>query len=172
MLSCKERNSEMELATEFYKVLNNDDYSNISLLFSDSIISKELDYKMIFSKQDYIEFLKWDSTFKPEYKVLEIREENEIIKARILQKDIRILFLHEEPIITNQVIRFNNGKISNIEIVEYVRFNESLFNSNRSKFLSWLDKNHPDLNGFIHNQTKKGGLKYLNAIQLYQEANK
>jgi len=38
---------------------------------------------------------------------------------------------------------------------------------NRSKLLSWIAKNNPELNGFIHDQTKAGGIKYLQAIDLY-----
>ena len=170
--SCKERISKIELVKKYYETLNNSDFSNVSSLLSDSILSKEVKYKMMFSHEDYLELLKWDSTFKPEYKVINISEEDEIIKTKISQKDKRILFLNEEPIITNQVIRFKNGKILNIEIVDYIVFNDSIFIRNRTKLINWIDINHPELKGFLHDQTKKGGLKYLKAIEFYQKANK
>lgn len=171
-LSCKKRYNKLELAKEYYEVLNNSNYSNIFYLLADSIISKEIDYKKTFSQEDYIEFLKWDSTFESKHEVLEIKEEGEIVRVKVSQNDKRILFLHEQPIITNQIIRFNNGKISNLETVEYVFFNDSVFIKNRTKLLNWVDKNHPELKGFLYDQTQKGGLKYLKAIELYQETNK
>ncbi|WP_298550507.1 hypothetical protein [uncultured Algibacter sp.] len=172
IFSCKEKKSKIELVKKYFETLNNSEFSNVSSLLSDSILSKEVDYKMMFYKEDYLELLKWDSTFKPEYKVINISEEEGIIKIKISQKDKRILFLNEESIITNQVIRFKNDKISNIEIVDYVVFNDSIFIRNRTKLLNWVDKNHAELKGFLHNQTQKGGVKYLKAIELYQEANK
>jgi len=172
VFSCKQRNSKIEFVKKYYETLNNSDFSNVTSLLSDSILSKEVNYKMMFSQEDYLKLLKWDSTFSPEYRVIEISEEDEIIRTKISQKDKRILFLNEEPIITNQIIRFNNGKISNIEIVKYVVFNDSIFISNRFKLLNWVGINHPEIKDFINDQTEKGGLKYIKAIELYQEANK
>ena len=42
----------------------------------------------------------------------------------------------------------------------------------RTNFLNWMNQNHPEVNGFIFDQTEKGGLNYLKAIKLYNEAKK
>ncbi|MEZ4841262.1 MAG: hypothetical protein R2821_07060 [Flavobacteriaceae bacterium] len=56
---------------------------------------------------------------------------------------------------TDQVIHFDKDKItSGIETTKYVIFNDSVFVKNRDGLLDWIDKNHPELNGFIHDQTK------------------
>tara|TARA_R110002167_G_C12410901_1_gene627904 strand:- start:185 stop:532 length:348 start_codon:yes stop_codon:yes gene_type:complete len=112
--------------------------------------------------------LKWDSIFDPTYKILQIEQEDEIVKAKISKIDKRISFLHQEPIVTNQIIRFDNDKIIGLETTVYVIFNDSIFVKNRDRLVNWIEENHPELNGFLYDQTKTGGLKYLKAIELYK----
>ena len=131
----------------------------------------EYDYEYTFSKEAYVEWLKWDAVFEPTYKILEIGQENGAIKATTSKTDKRILFLNEEPIVTEQVLRFEKDKIISIETTKYVIFNDSLFVANRAQFLNWIDENHPELGAFINDQTEAGGITYLKAIELY-EANK
>ena len=173
-ISCKNSEKEidkLEIAKQYYKVLDNSDDSGIAILLTDSILTKESDYEQIFSMAEYIEWLKWDSVFDPTYETLQIEQENGIVKAKISKIDKRIFFLHEEPIVTNQIIRFDNDKIISVETTDYVNFNDTTFLKNRSELLSWIDENHPELEGFIHDQTKKGGLKYLKAIELFEKQN-
>lgn len=172
-ISCKRSEKEidkLEIAKKYYKVLDNSDDSEIAALLTDSLLTKETEsgYEQTFSLKEYVEWLKWDSTFDPTYEILQIEQEDEIVKARVSKIDKRILFLHEKPIVTNQIIRFDNDKIIGIETTEYVLFNDSIFVKNRNGLLSWVDENHPDLNGFINDQTKAGAIKYLKAIELYQ----
>lgn len=173
LVSCKNSEKEitpLEIAKQYYEVLDNSDDSGIVTLLTDSLLTKETEYnyEQIFSLQEYIEWLKWDAVFEPTYKILQIEQEGETIKAKVSKTDKRISFLHEEPIVTNQVIRFDNSKIISIETTEYVIFNDSIFAKNRNAFVNWVNENHSDLNGFIHDQTKTGGMKYLKAIELYQ----
>ena len=169
-LSCK--NSEkkidrVEIAKQYFKTLDNSDYSKISDWFADSLTTIEGEYKQAYSKSDYLEFLKWDSVFDPNYEILEIGQNNGIVKAKISKLDKRISFLHEEPFITNQIIKFENDKVISVE-TEYVDFNEATWERNKNVLLSWIDENHPELNGFIYDQTESGGIKFLKAIELYK----
>lgn len=160
----------LAIAKKYYKALDTSDYSEITLLLTDSLVTKETeyDYEQTFSLKEYVEWLSWDAVFDPTYEILQIEREDEIIKAKISKIDKRILFLHEEPIVTNQVIRFHNDKIISIETTEYVGFNDSIFVKNRDGLVSWIDENHPEMNGFIHDQTETGGIKYLKAMELYK----
>tara|TARA_R110001583_G_scaffold193907_1_gene363643 strand:- start:554 stop:1114 length:561 start_codon:yes stop_codon:yes gene_type:complete len=169
-ISCKNSEKEIdrvEIAKQYFKVLDNSDYSKMSDWFADSLTTIEGEYKQTYSKSDYLEFLKWDSVFDPDYEILEIEQKNGIVKARISKMDKRISFLHEEPFITNQTIKFQNGKIISVE-TEYVDFNVAIWERNRNGLLGWIDENHPELNGFINDQTESGGMKFLKAIELYK----
>lgn len=160
----------LELAKKYYTILDKSDTSAIKSLLEDSLYTRETeyDYEQTFSQQEYIAWLQWDSIFEPTYQILEIKEENGNVKARISKTDKRIDFLHEQPIVTDQVLRIEKNKITSIETTKYVVFNDSLFVANRDRFLNWIQANHPDAGGFINDQTKSGGIKYLNAMELYK----
>ncbi len=169
----KEKNKEMsklEIAKQYYKALDNSDGTILKTILTDSLFTKETDYdyEQTFLRDIYIEeWLKWDSVFNPKYKTLVITQENEIVKAKITKNDKRINFLHKEPTVWTAVIRFHNDKISSIERTNVV-FNEKVWGENRTKLLSWIEENHPELNGFINDQTKSGGIKFLKAMELYE----
>jgi hypothetical protein len=160
----------LEIAKKYYEVLDQSNVSEIPALLTDSLLTKETeyDYEQTFSQAAYVEWMKWDAVFEPTYEILEIQQENEIVKAKVSKIDKRITFLHEEPIVINQSIRFDKDKIASIETTKYVIFNDSTFIKNRDELVSWIDKNHPELNGFIYDQTETGGMNYLKAIELYQ----
>lgn len=171
-VSCKSSQKEddiLVLAERYYKSLDTSDDSAIGALLGDSVVVRECedDYEEKFSRKDYVEWLKWDSVFEPQYEILEIAQENGVIKAKISKIDKRILLLHEEPIVWNETIRFNDHKIDRVERTKYLVFNDILFLKNRTKLLSWIDENHPELNGFLNGQTEPLGKNYLKAIEFY-----
>lgn len=171
-VSCKPSEKEidqLDIAKQYYKALDDSDHAVIATLLTDSLLTRETeyDYEQIFSLDQYEEWVKWDAVFEPNYKILSIEQEDGKVKATVSKNDTRIQFLHEGPIITDQVFRFKDNKITSIETTKYVVFNDSLFVENRERFLGWMEKNHPDMNDFIYDQTPEGGLKYLKALELY-----
>ena len=171
-ISCKSSEKEidtLEIANKYYKALDQSDHSEMAHLLTDSLVTKETEYnyEQTFSRNEYSEWLKWDSVFDPTYEILEIEQENGVVKASVSKMDKRIAFLHKEPIVTHQVIRFDGDKIVSIETTQYLVFNDSVFVQNRDDLLNWIDTNHPELNGFINDQTAYGGMRYLKAIELY-----
>ena len=168
--SCKNSKKQVdkiEIAKSYYDALNNSDYSGAANLFSDSLTTKEGEYIVNYSKSEYVEILKWDFVFTPSYEILEIEQQDEIVKAKISKKCKRILFLHEKPFITNQIIRFQKNKIVTIE-TDYVNFDEKTWGKNKTELVNWIDENIPELNGSINDLTESGGLKLLKAIELYE----
>ncbi len=172
--SCKTKKAaivdRLTIVKNYYNALNTSNDTVLPGLLTDSLMTKEsaYNYEQTFSLKEYIEWMKWDAVFDPTYKILQIEQEHEIVKAKISKIDTRIFFLHEEPIVSNQIIRFENNKITSVETTKYVVFDDATFVKNRDTFLNWIDKNHPELTGFIHDQTVSGGLKYLKAITLYK----
>ncbi len=169
----KEKNKEtskLEIAKQYYKALDNSDGSGIPNLLGDSIVVRENsdDYEERFSQKGYSEWLEWDSVFDPTYKILEIEEENQVVKAKISKIDKRILFLNEEPMVWYEIVRFDNNKIVQVERIEYEVFNVEKFLKNRDGLVNWIDKNHSELSGFLFPQTRSVGLKYLKAIEMYE----
>ena len=175
MVSCssKEDIDLLKITEKYYKALDESDTSLIKTLLQDSLLTRENEYyyEQKFAKEEYVEWIRWDSVFDPSYEILEIKQIENTVKIQISKKDKRVLFLHEKPIVTNQVVHFNKNKIALVETVEYVVYNDSLFVRNRQRFLDWIDKNHPELAGVIYDQTRIGGMKYLRAIELYQKKN-
>ena len=168
-ISCKTSEREinrLEIAKNYYKALNSSDNLKMALLLTDSLVTKETEYNYVqtFSVEEFMEWLKWDAVFSPTYEILQMEQKDTIVKAKISKIDKRISFLHQVPIVTND-------KIISIETTEYIVFNDSTFVKNRDNIVSWIDENHPELNGFLHDQTETGGLKYLKAIELYKNKN-
>jgi len=154
----------------YYAMLDMSNHTGMETILTDSLLTKETeaDYEQTFSLKEYLDWLEWDSVFDPTYEILELEQKGEIVTAKISKIDKRIMFLHGEPIVSNQIIRFNNDQITSIETTKYVVFNDSTFVKNRDELVDWVNQNHPELNGFLHDQTKLGGMKYLKAIELYK----
>lgn len=172
-ISCKNSDPEinkLDIAKQYYKILDTSDDAAIAALLTDSLLTKETeyDYEQTFSLKEYIEWMKWDAVFDPIYTVIQMEQENETVKTTVSKIDKRIFFLHEAPMVTTEVIRFDHDKIISIERTEYPLFDEATFTKNRSELLSWIDKNHPELNGFIYDQTEAGAKNYLKALALYK----
>lgn len=172
-ISCKnteKENNRVQIAKQYFEALDESNSSKMKILLADSLITliPKYEYEVRYSKNDYVgKWLKWDSVFEPTYKVLEINLENGIIKAKVSKVDKRILFFMQKPFLTNEILRFKNNKIITIE-TEYLNFDEETWGKNRNKLLSWNSKNHPELNGFINDQTEAGGKKFLKALELYK----
>ncbi len=166
--------SSLDIAKNYYQALDRSDSAKMQTLVGDSIVVRERpdNYQEQFSNQAYTIWLEWDSVFQPTYKILEIAQENQVVKAKILKTDKRLLFLTQEPVVWNEIVHFNdNNKIVKVERTNYEVFNVSKFIKNRDTLVSWIGINHPELNGFLYPQTKSVGIKYLEAIQLYKNKN-
>ncbi len=164
----------LEIVKNYYKALDSSSGFEMKILLKDSLIIKEMDYNYqeTFFRKNYIsKWLRWDSVFKPSYKILDIKEENDIVKATISKNDTRINFLHKEPIVWTATIYFDADRISRIER-KNINFNEKIWIKNRSILLNWIKEKHPELSGFLYNQTKDGGLKFLKAVLLFRQENK
>ncbi|MEM9363102.1 MAG: hypothetical protein AAGA43_10725 [Bacteroidota bacterium] len=170
--SCKQGDNKidkLEWSENYIQALNSGDYKKTASFFSDSIRLNELVYKSAYTKKKYHSLFQWDSVFKPKYEILDIQLKGEFVEMKVSKQCKRILFLNEEPIITKEKIYFNEDGIYSVDIVEYVVFNETKWEKNRAELVSWTAKEYPNLDGFLYDQSLKGGLKFKEAIDRYQE---
>ncbi|WP_276391753.1 hypothetical protein [Eudoraea chungangensis] len=171
-ISCKDQKKEdsrLHIAKQYYKLLASSDPTGIEAILTDTLLTLETEYnyEQTFSLEEYLDWLKWDAVFDPTYEILEIQQEEELVIAKVSKFDKRISFLHKNPIVIKQILRFKEEKITTIETFEYLVFNDSVWIGNRESLVNWIDKKYPELNGFLYDQTEKGGLNYLKAMQLY-----
>ncbi|SNZ01113.1 hypothetical protein [Flagellimonas pacifica] len=171
VISCREKKSKInkvQIVENYIEALNEGSYNMIIQSFLDSVRLNEQVYKSTFSKEDYLSLFQWDSTFAPKYEILEIAQKGEDVEMKVSKECTRILFLNEEPIVTREVVKFKNDQIYSITITDYEVFNGEKWSDNRADLVSWVKANNPELDGFLVDQSKKGALNYLKAMDLYQ----
>lgn len=170
IFSCKnfeKQFDKLEIAKNYYAAIDNSNPLKITELITERFTTIDDGFEQEYSGNDYTEWVKWDSVFQPTYEILKIEKENGIVKAKISKMDKRISFLHHKPIITNEIVQFEGNKIKGINRTS-ASFNVEKFVKNRDELVNWIADNHPELNGFLNDQTKRGGLNYLKAIELYK----
>src|SRR5690606_9736182 len=105
--SCKERiSTESEHITAYYNGFKNSDYSQIKQTLSDSLTIIEGDYIMVFTPESFYKQFKWDSVFKPAYKLVSIVNENEYVVATVSMNSLRYEFLKNNPLTCKHAFYF------------------------------------------------------------------
>ncbi|KAB5490167.1 MULTISPECIES: hypothetical protein [Flagellimonas] len=171
LVSCGDAPKKLDkraIAENYIKALNASDFEQLVGLFQDSVRFNEMEYIRTFDKESYHSLFQWDSVFNPRYEILDIKEKGENLHLTISKECERIRFLHEGPFISSEIMNIKEGKIHSIDIVEYVDFNDSLWGAKREDLVSWIEVHYPDLNGFIHDQTKQGAMNYQKAMAFYR----
>lgn len=175
LLSCKNQektNNKLQITENFFVALDESNSNKLKDLLADSLINTipKYEYEVRYSKEEYLRnWLRWDSIFKPTYKVLGVNIENGTVEAKVSKTDKRIDFFMGKPFITNETLRFKGDRIFEIE-TEYINFDEETWGKNRTELLNWTRENHPELNlDFnINVQNESGGLVFLKAIERYE----
>jgi len=170
--NCSRKNQNVQLVENFYNQLNHSNYPELSEFIGDSVTMIEGDYTMNYSKNEYYKFFQWDSVFSPTYKLLEIRAiDTKTLEVKVSKTCTRIEFLNQSPIVSKELIEIEGQKISKIKNIE-MDADFTPWNRKKTSIITWIKKNHPQLDGFMYDQTKTGAQNYLKAIALYKEFNK
>ncbi len=170
-LTCQETKpkvNQANLTHQFYHAMSASDLEALASLYKDSVRVGEGPYLNVIAFPDYQDWLQWDSVFHPQYDILELEESDSIVWVKIAKTCERILFLNGKPLITREALTFQEGKVHSLVIQEYIDYDQEAWVARREKLVAWVAKNHPELDGFIHDQTRQGALNYLKAIELYQ----
>ncbi|NQX78314.1 hypothetical protein [Gilvibacter sp.] len=174
LLSCKQEKSHpnrLAVAQQYYEMLNSNELSVLSSLISDSVTTREpkYDYQQTFARSGYVDWMKWDAVFRPNYEVLKMEEVDSTVVVEVSKSCTRIEFLHGEPIVTRQVLYFDQGRISIIETKDEIVFKDSVWVANRQKLLDFMQDSFPEFESFIFDQTEEGARRYLQAITWYED---
>ncbi|WP_047416348.1 hypothetical protein [Cellulophaga sp. Hel_I_12] len=169
--SCSEKNNTpSELITAYFKGFKNADYSQVKKTIADSLITIEGDYTMAFSRESYYEKFKWDSVFKPTYKLLSIDTQAEQTIATVSLTSLKLEFLKNSPMTCRYQFYFTSGKISKIENIACSDADWEVWEKEVNTLVQWVQRNHPELDGFIYDLSMKGAIDYVNAIALYKKS--
>lgn len=160
-----------EKVTAYYKGFEDSDYRQIKRTIADSLITINGDFTSAFSRESYYQQFKWDSVFKPVYKLVKIENQNGHSIATVSVHTSKFEFLKNNPLIFKQQFSFNSGKISKIENIGFIDVNWETWQNELKTLVDWVKDNHPELNGFQFNLTMKGAIDYTHAIELYKQSN-
>ena len=162
-----------DLVNDYYESLNEGDVAKTLKLVSDTLINIQGPDTAIYTSGSYRKWLAWDRSFKPSYKIVSSEKiDDNTILLTIEKQDVRIQFLNEEPTVYREKYYFKNGKLDRIVSQEYLVFNDSIWITKRGLLTSFIEENHPELSGFIFDQTAAGAQKYLDAIKYYEQKTK
>ena len=157
-----------ETVIKYYNARSTGNYNQIKSTIGDTITIVAGDYVMPYNHSTFYEQFKWDSIFKPSYKIIALEESSDQITALVTQDCIRNDFLKNNPLKCFYKISFSSGKISKIEDVSCEDVDWNAWQQERDSLVNWIKKTHPELDGFINDMTMSGSIKYLKAIELYK----
>ncbi|MGB3151672.1 MAG: hypothetical protein WBB27_13515 [Maribacter sp.] len=167
-ISCTEKTTvHNEQIKSYYEGFKKSDYDEIKETLSDSLVTTEGDYIMAFSREGYYEKFKWDSVFKPIYKLVYIENEGEQALATVSISSLKHKFLKNSPMTCSYRFHFESDKIAKIENLGCPDANWEVWGKERDALVKWTKENHQELDGFIHDLTMKGAQDYITAIALY-----
>lgn len=130
----------------------------------------EGDYTMGYSRESFYEKFKWDSIFKPVYKLVSINEKGKHPIVTVTMNSPKLEFLHNNPMTCNYVFYFKSNKIAKIENIGCPTANWKMWAKGVDSLVNWIKLNHPELDGFIYDLTMQGATNYMKAISLYKSS--
>lgn len=172
MMSCS-RNTPAFSPTEVVEVyvdgINTSRFDRINSVLADSVTLIEGDYTVPMSNEGYYVQFQWDSVFTPNTQIVNIQEvdQNQVV-ATLSTTSLRFAYLDNNPLVCEISFTFESEKIRLLETGDCPGANWKVWESRRDTLVAWIDQNHPELNGFIHDLTKAGAAHYLQAIDLYE----
>lgn len=166
--ACNSKSDQIDKVADYYAAFNDSDYEQLKNLIADSISIVEGDYTMPFTHETFYEQFKWDSIFKPTYKVVALEQLNNQVLAKVEVHSLRFDFLKNNPLTCQHKISFEAGKITKFETLDCIDADWAIWEKERDSLVVWIGKRHPELDGFINDLSMNGAIKYLKAIELYK----
>ncbi|MBN1953363.1 MAG: hypothetical protein JW801_19315 [Bacteroidales bacterium] len=156
----------------YFNGLNESNFKKIASCISDSLLTMEGGFVLTKSSKDYYIHFQWDSVFSPTYQLLNSEKiSDSSIVVTISKICDRIRYLHDTATVYKAKIDLTANRITKINNLELVVFDTLKWGTRRDALVAWIRTNHPELDGFIMDQTPAGAKHYLQAIELYTSRN-
>lgn len=170
LISCKSKQLAIKTKNYYTAYYEQKDFALVGNYLADSITIVEGEYQMPYSAKTYYTMFQWDSVFQPCCDVLEVLRQDTQVVATVATYSSRFEFLGNNPLTTKQRLSFTDGKIVQIEILDYIEADFTVWAARRDTLVAWIDVYQPELSGFVYDMTKTGAENYLKAIALFQKA--
>lgn len=154
--------------TSYYAAFDQSDYKILKKSLHNTLTIIEGDYVTAYTQENYETLFKWDSVFNTTHKLLRLKQENSRFIATVASSSMRNRFLKNNPLTCEFALSFTSGKISQIKTLDCPNAQWHLWQKERDSLVNWVQKKHPELDGFINDLTMQGAQDYLKAIHLYQ----
>ena len=169
LMECRNKKSTPhERVTEYYDAFNSADFERITQVIADSLTIMEGEYVTPYTRESFYEHFRWDSIFQPTYEIVELAQHDSQIIATVASSSKRYKFLKNDPLTCRFRISFNAGEITTLESLNCPNADWNVWQTERDALVTWTKKNHPELDGFIHDLTMHGAINYLKAIEWYE----
>ena len=160
--------SHERIINDYFNGLNSGDFNFISTCVADSIMTTEMDFVLTRNLQDLYKQFQWDSVFRPNYSLISLKQDSFGYIATISKTCKRIEFLQDSAMIYDTRIIFKNDKIVKIATIDYKFMDLEKWIPRRDSLSTWVDRNHPEIKGFVNDMTPFGAQNYLKAIDLFR----
>lgn len=162
--------SKIELVEAYINSRHSKNFKNINKVIHDNLTVQEGDYKMEYTKNSFYEVFKWDSIFQTSYEILDIKQKDNHVDASIEMNSKRHDYLRNSNMRCTFRFLFTANKISTIQTLECEGVDWSTWQMQVKSLVNWTVINHPELDGFIHDMTMEGAIKYIKAIEMYKKS--
>ena len=170
VLGCQQsKMTHQEVVNGYYKARSETNYSEVKKYVSDSLTIVSGDFVMPFDHHSFYEVFKWDSLFRPTYEVVKIEDVDHHIVVSVKLNSVRSEFLKNSYMTCHYKLSFEAGRISKFEEMNCDDVDWNIWEQEVNSLVHWVKEHHPELDGFIHDMTKKGAQNYLRAMELYEK---
>ncbi len=154
----------------YFSALDAGSIDRARAVIADTLTISEGDFSTDYYGEVFYEHFRWDSIFQPGYEILELREEGEEIVTLVASRSVRYEYLRNNPLSCERRISFKDGKIRKIAIGECPSADWATWEARRDTLVRWIAEHHPELDGFINDLTMQGAQNYMQAMELYENA--
>ena len=171
LVSCRSEENESlkkEIFEAYLHGMNNRDFKQVKQSLADSILITEMGYEVVNNIDAFRRHFLLDSIFQPDYTLVEFSENDSATLATVAKFDKRIQFLHDSALVYQVSLAFKEEQIVRMSTIKYVNINGRKWMSRRDSLAGWIDHNHPELSGFLHDMTPKGAQNFLQAMSLFK----